>query len=565
MKEIIKNIFIILDQKEKKNIVELIFLDIVISLLDIGFLVILLYVIQFYTQQNVTRLSFFSKFLNHNSLLLIVVFFILFTAKNIFGFHVLQRQLKFVYSVASRLSGQNLMNYLDDSFSNYVSIDSSVQIRKISQQPIEFCHYVLTGFQQVVGQSFLILLTVIALLIYNPVLFLFLFLILAPAIILAGFVMKRKLNAVRKNAKSLSEKTLQHLKEALSGFIESNIYQSKTFFSNRYRKSQSQFNKVLADQLVIQNMPSRIIEIFAVMGLLLLIIIHSFTGISSISVITIGAFMAAAYKIIPGIVKILNSSGQIKAYEFTVDDLLKNKLFTSENVSEKESSFDSVEFKNVSFQFKEEPVLKHVSFFISKGDFVGLSGISGKGKTTMMNLLLGFLEPDEGRIVVNGISVEMQQRQTLWQKVSYVKQQPLLIYDSILKNITLNESVFDFQKLEEVLRVTGLKEIVSNFPEGYNKIITEDGKNLSGGQRQRIAIARALYKDADLIILDEPFSELDRYSEDCLMKYFSESASHGKMIILITHNKESLLSCNKIISLDEKRSALIGDIDSWLS
>jgi len=178
LKEIIKNIFIILDQKEKKNIVELIFLDIVISLLDIGFLVILLYVIQFYTQQNVTRLSFFSKFLNHNSLLLIVVFFILFTAKNIFGFHVLQRQLKFVYSVASRLSGQNLMNYLDDSFSNYVSIDSSVQIRKISEQPIEFCHYVLTGFQQIIGQSFLILLTVIALLIYNPLLFLFLFLIL---------------------------------------------------------------------------------------------------------------------------------------------------------------------------------------------------------------------------------------------------------------------------------------------------------------------------------------------------------------------------------------------------
>jgi ABC-type multidrug transport system fused ATPase/permease subunit len=565
LKKIIKNIFIILDRKEKKNIVELIFLDIVISLLDIGFLVILLYVIQFYTQQNATPLSFFSKFLNHNSLLLIIVFFILFTVKNIFGFHVLQRQLKFVYSVASRLSGQNLMNYLDDSFSNYVSVDSSVQIRKISQQPIEFCHYVLTGFQQIIGQSFLILLTVIALLIYNPLLFLFLFLILTPAIIIAGFVMKKKLNVVRKNAKSLSEKTLQHLKEALSGFIESNVFQSKPFFSTRYHKSQSQFNKVLADQLVIQNMPSRLIEIFAVMGLLLLIIIHSFTGSSSISVITIGAFMAAAYKIIPGIVKILNSSGQIKTYEFTIDDLLKNKPFTSESISENKSSFESFEFKNVSFQFRGEPVLKHVSFLVSKGDFVGLSGISGKGKTTMMNLLLGFLEPDEGRILVNGISVEMQQTQTLWQKVSYVKQQPLLIYDSILKNITLNESVFDFQKLEEVLRVTGLKEIVSNFPEGYNKIITENGKNLSGGQRQRIAVARALYKDADLIILDEPFSELDRCSEDGLLKYLGELSRQGKIIILITHNQESLLFCNKIISLDEKRSALIGDIDSWLS
>jgi len=563
--KIIKNIFVILDQKEKKNAIALIFLDILISLLDIGFLVILLYVIEFYTEQTSLPSSFFSKFLNQNHLLLIASFFILFTLKNIFGFHVLQRQLKFVYAVASRLSTQNLMYYLEDSFSNYVSIDSSVQIRKISQQPIEFSHYVLAGFQQIISQSVLILLTVIALLIYNPVLFFLLLLILTPAIILAGFLMKRKLSFVRKSAKSLSEKAIQYLKEALSGFIESNIFQSKTFFSNRYRNSQSQFNKVLSDQLVIQNMPSRLIEVFAVMGLLFLIIIHSFTAADSISVITIGAFMAAAYKIIPGVVKILNSSGQIKTYEFTIDDLLKNNRRNPENICEEKLAIHSVEFRNVSFRFLDEAVFKHISFSLSKGDFAGLSGISGKGKTTMMNLLLGFLEPGKGKLLINGTSSEMQQLQQFWKNISYVKQQPLLIYDSILKNITFDESVVDFQKLEEVLRVTGLKEILSSFPEGYNKVITENGKNLSGGQRQRIAIARALYKDADLVILDEPFSELDRYSEDCLLTYFSELANHGKTIILITHNKESLLFCNKIISLDEKESACFGDIDSWLS
>lgn len=564
LKRLIKNIFIILNQREKKNAIELIFLDIVISVLDIGFLVVLLYVIQFYTEQTPASSSFLSKVLHQNQLLLIVVFFILFSGKNLFGFHVLQRQLKFVYSVASRLSGENLRDYLDGTFSNYVTIDSSVHIRKISQQPIEFCHYVLTGFQQIISQSVLILLTIIALLIYNPLLFFLLFLILAPAIILAGFLMKRKLSSVRKTAKNLSEKSIQHLKEALSGFIESNLFGSKNFFSNRYRSAQSQFNNVLSDQLVIQNMPSRLIEIFAVLGLLFLIIIHSFTTASSISVITIGAFMAAAYKIIPGVVKVLNSSGQIKTYEFTIDDLLKNDQATFGNILQKRLPVHRVEFRNVSFGFSNEPVLKHVSFVASKKDFMGLSGISGKGKTTMMNLLLGFLEPDTGKVLMNG-SAEMQQRKEFWKNISYVKQQPLLIHDSILKNITLNENVFDFQKLEEVLRITGLKEMISNFPEGYNKIITENGKNLSGGQRQRIAVARALYKEADLIILDEPFSELDRYSEDCLLKYFSELANEGKIIMLITHNKESLLFCNKIISLDEKRSAFIGDTDSWFS
>ena len=475
-------------------------------------------------------------------------------------------QLKFIYQVSSRLSEKNLAGYLNGDYNNYVNIDSSVHIRRIGQQPIEFGHYVLGGFQQIVSQSVLILITIIAILIYNPVLFALLFIILALPIILIGFLMKRKINSIRKAAKDISEKTIQYLKEALTGFIESNLYNSKPFFAKRYNVSQSQFNDVLSEQLVVQNMPSRVIEIFAILGLLILILIHSFTAnTNSISIITFGAFIAAAYKIIPGIVKILNSSGQIKTYEFTIDDLVKNKQLTSKNISEKKLPLHSIEFKNVSFHFKVEPVLKQLSFFISKGDFIGLSALSGKGKTTMMNLLLGFLEPDEGRILINGIPAEMQQRQAFWKNISYVKQQPLLIYDSILKNITLNESIFDFQKLEEVLRVTGLKEIVSKFPEGYNKIITEEGKNLSGGQRQRIAIARALYKDADLIILDEPFSELDRYSEDCLIKYFSDLASRGKIIILITHNKESLLFCNKIISLDEKRSTLIGDIDSWLS
>ena len=567
MKKTIKNIFTILTGKEKSKVIQLIFLNILVSILDIGFLAMLLLVIQFYTNPASSISTYLSfNIFKKSPLLPIALFFILFSIKNYFAFRIIRMHLKFIYQVSSRLSEKNLTGYLNGDYNDYVNIDSSVHIRRISQQPIEFGHYVLGGFQQIISQSVLILITIIAILIYNPVLFALLFIILAPPIILIGFLMKKKINSIRKTAKDISEKTIQYLKEALTGFIESNLYNSKPFFAKRYKVSQSQFNNVLAEQLVVQNMPSRVIEIFAILGLLILILIHSFTAnANSISIITLGAFIAAAYKIIPGIVKILISSGQIKTYEFTIDDLVKNKSFSSKNVSEKKVPLHSIEFKNVSFQFKAEPVLKQLSFFISKGDFIGLSGISGKGKTTMMNLLLGFLEPDEGRILINGIPVEMQQRQAFWKNISYVKQQPLLIYDSILKNITFNESIFDFQKFEEVLRVTGLKEIVSKFPEGYNKVITEDGKNLSGGQRQRIAIARALYKDADLIILDETFSELDRYSEDCLIKYFSELASQGKIIILITHNKESLLFCNKIISLDEKRSTLIGYIDSWLS
>lgn len=545
--------------------IQLILLDILVSLLDIAFLATLLWIIQFYTHPT-TEMHLPNAFLHKYLVLPIIVFFILFSVKNFFGFRIFRLQLKFVYGVASRLSQKNVLNYLNSSYSDYVNIDSSVHIRRISQQPIEFCHYVLAGLQQIVSQFVLILITVVAILAYDPILFPLLLAILTPPVVFIAFLMKKKLNTIRKTAKPVSEKTIQYLKEALSGFIESNMYDSKSFFANRYHSLQSRFNDFLSEQQAVQNMPSRLIEVFAILGLLILILIHSFTAnINSISIVTIGAFMAAAYKIIPGIVKILSCTGQIKTYEFTITDLLKDNPIPPDRNIQSDSVLQSVSFKNISFSFQNKVVLNDFSFTLSKGDFMGLSGISGKGKTTLINVLLGFLEPGSGSVLMNNLYLKTRERRHFRKRISYAKQQPLLIYDSILKNITLNEKPVDFQKTEEVIRVTGLSEMITNYSEGFKKVITENGKNLSGGQRQRLIMARALYKSFDLLILDEPFSELDRDSENCLLNYLNELALAGKMILLITHNKESLSFCNKIISLDEKQSTCFGDIDTRFS
>jgi ABC-type transport system involved in cytochrome bd biosynthesis fused ATPase/permease subunit len=168
-----------------------------------------------------------------------------------------------------------------------------------------------------------------------------------------------------------------------------------------------------------------------------------------------------------------------------------------------------------------------------------------------MNLLLGFLEQDSGSILINGIPKKATERHSSWEHISYVQQQPFLINDSVLHNITLQEEDPDLDKLNNIIKVTGLCEITGGTTEGLQKKITEEGKNISGGQRQRIALARALYKNSDLIILDEPFNELDQKSENCILTHLKELAQSGKMILLITHDKESLSYCSKIVSLDE--------------
>ena len=134
---------------------------------------------------------------------------------------------------------------------------------------------------------------------------------------------------------------------------------------------------------------------------------------------------------------------------------------------------------------------------------------------------------------------------------TYVRQQTFLIHDTLLRNITLEESGHDRERLEWVMRLSGLDTLVNTWPDGIQTEIMENGRNISGGQQQRISIARALYKNADVILLDEPFNELDRESSVNIMKNLKEIANGGKIIVLITHEKELLNHCNKIVSLDE--------------
>ena len=527
-------------------------LDLVIGILDIAFLGFLLLIINFYTaQEKSVRTPYLSQFFtDKNSLLLIGLFFLLYAIKNWLGYIITRHQNFFFYDVASRLSKRNMWQYLKDSYSKFVHIDSSVYIRKISQQPIEFSNYILTNIQQIVSQGILILFTVIGILFYHPTLFLSLFILLLPPVTLLGYFIKRKLKDVRSGSKLTSQLTLQYLKESLSGYIESNVYIRNDFFADRYFYQQKQLNDNIATMQTLQGLPSRLIEVFAVLGFFILVAINKYTGSShGIGLLDIGVFMAASYKIIPGIVKILNSSGQIKTYEFTLNDL-SSDINDDKQTEVSATHIHSVKFKEVSFKYRYQQVLNNLCFEIAPGNFVGISGPSGKGKTTIINLLLGFMEPDSGSIYINHRPSTMDERQNNWSRISYVKQQSFFINDTILKNIVLSNDDYNPDQLAYALSFCGISSMLDQYPEGIDKLITENGKNISGGQRQRLMLARAIYHDFDLLILDEPFSEMDEASEKMLLNKLAALAKQGKMIIMITHNKASLSFYNKIVSLD---------------
>lgn len=550
MQKFIQNIRSILVTEERKKFLSLIMSDILISILDIAFLALLLFVIHFYTQPESSPAAAFlpSWLLKQDSLVLITLFFVMFGIKNFTGFLIHRAQSRFIARVATRLSRAKLQEYLSGRYEDYVNIDSAVHIRRISHQPIDFSQHVLGGIQQIITQSVLIILTIVIMISFNARVFFFLFLILLPPVVVVFYVIKTKLRSVKKNSQISIEKSWQHLHEALSGFVESNIYHKNDFFLQRYVKHQQSFNQYVSDLLIIQGIPSRMIEIFALLGLFFLIAINQWTGDpGSSAVVTVGAFIAAAYKIIPGIVKILNTSGQISNYAYTVTDLQPSG--NTRNTVGPYSVIDRINFENVTFSYNGNILLNNVNIVMEAGDFVGISGPSGAGKTTLLNLLLGFLKPRAGSISFNTKQVSPAEIHSFWKHISYVRQQPFLIHDSILRNIIL-DNPYDENRLQDVIRYSGLEQLLSSFPEGYEKLIMENGKNISGGQRQRIAIARALYKESRVMILDEPFNELDEATELFFLEHFAQLAKDGKIVILITHNTESFRHCNKLVTLE---------------
>jgi ABC-type multidrug transport system fused ATPase/permease subunit len=552
LKYFIQSVLSILDHKEKLRFGLNILLDLLIGLLDVVFLGLLLIIINFYSINQFPVTHFLQQSLfDKNSLMLIILFLCLYGIKNWLGYHIIKSQNSFFYDIASRLSRQNILDYLKDDYFKFVHIDSSVYTRKISQQPIEFSNYILTNIQQITSQSILIFFTTVGILFYHPSLFISLFILLMPPIILSGYYIKRRLADVRTNSKLTSQLTLQYLKESLSGYIESNVYEKNIFFTDRYYRYQKQLNEYIATQQTLQGLPSRLIEVFAVLGFLILIAINKyFSGNHGVGLLDIGVFMAASYKIIPGVVKILNSVGQIKTYEFTLDDLQRDEEIT-DDTDIPTLGINSIQFDKIGFSYRHNQILNDFSFCLFPGDFIGITGPSGLGKTTIVNLLLGFLEQDNGSISINNVETNSSDRQLFWNRVSYCKQQPFFINDSILKNITFTEAAYDSSRLENALSFCGVDNILGQYPEGIDKLITENGKNISGGQKQRLMLARALYHHFDLLILDEPFSELDEVAEKMLLGKLKVLAQKGKMIIMITHNKSSLSFCNKLISLND--------------
>ncbi len=544
----------------------LMLLDGCIQLADLAAMAVLVWITGLYTQSTppALRLSFLPGFSPGNETVLpLVLLLLFFGVKNGSAFLVYRWQYRFVYAVATRLSAANLRLFFSDSyFPDYVTEDTAVATRRISQQPVEFAHYILAGVQQLVVQGVLTGLTLTALLLFNARLCGVLLLALLPPVVLVSRAMRLKTKQLRSGIAIASEKTIQHLREALTGYVEALTYGKRSFFTNRYVVQQERLNRSLSDLQGLQGLPQRLMEVFVVIGLLVIIIFGRTENGQTF--LAIGAFITAAYKVMPGMIRMLSSLTNLRVYDPVIQAM---PVYAPEPARQETIpvAISSIRLQEVSFHYGNAVGIRNCSALLCRGELTVIYAPSGSGKSTLLHLLLGFLKPGSGTIFVNEVPANCEQLRKHHDQVAYVKQQSFLLHDTLLRNIILDDGDPDESLLRQVMTLTGLDELTAGMTDGYHMLIGEQGKNISGGQVQRIMLARALYKNTPVLMLDEPFSELDESSELTLLDILQRLKGTGKMIILVSHNPNCLAIGDKVIRLDENQTTCNIDSDTGVS
>lgn len=277
----------------------------------------------------------------------------------------------------------------------------------------------------------------------------------------------------------------------------------------------------------------------------------------------LGAYAYAAFRIMPGLNRIINHAANFKSSIPFIErfgneyDRLKNQV-SYEDRTDFEFK-EKIELTHLAFKFKDSqsPVLENVNLVINKGDFIGIVGETGSGKSTLLNIILGLFHPSTGEALIDS-KYPLNCRQ--WhQRIGYVPQSIYLIDGSIEENIAFGLAIdgINQERLEVVIKQAQLTELVSRLDNGVKTRVGEFGSALSGGERQRIAIARALYKNPDVLIFDEATSALDKDTELRIIETINDLSAE-KTIIMIAHRLESLRNCSRIIRVKNNNIEEVG-------
>lgn len=456
------------------------------------------------------------------------------------------------YSIGKRL----IESYLHQPYSWFLNKHSANLGKNILSEVENVVNKGINSILVLVSQSVVVLFIVIILMITDIFLALTLFFILGTMYVIISIITKNKVKNLGKVSFKANEDRYTVIAEAFGASKEVKVGNLEKAFISKFNTPSFTYATSQATLSILMQMPRFILEGIGFGGMLIVTLyLMSFSDNfgSTVPIITLYAF--AAYRLMPAIQQIFVAFGSLRYVQPAIDavssDLenLKNtvKYFDKTN---KILLNQSIVLNNIKYYYPNtsKPVLKNINIEILSNNTVGIIGPTGSGKTTVVDLVLGLLEPNEGSLTVDDQLIDNHNRSQWQNSIGYIPQHIYLADDTIYNNIAfgLEYEKIDKQAVELAAKSANLHDFICNeLTLGYNTKIGERGVRLSGGQRQRIGIARALYHNPQVLIMDEATSALDNFTEQLVMDALN-NLGKNKTIIIIAHRLNTLRECDKI-------------------
>jgi ATP-binding cassette, subfamily B, bacterial PglK len=495
----------------------------------------------------------------HYILILFTTFYIL---KNAYLFLLVKILAKYSFSIKADINNRLMKCYVNAPYDFHLGVNSAQLIRNVTIETTQLVGNALNPLLTFTTEVMIIISLAIFLVFIEPVGTTVAILMLIFSSYIFQRLIRNRLIILGRLRQKADGFLIQTAQEALGGLKDVRVNSSEDYFFDRFAAHNSQSASSSEKQFAWVQSPRMYLEAVAIITLAAILFLLQTDNQQSVETVTkMGVFGLAAFRLLPSANRVLSAMNSLRFSTPVVEKVIEQLNIISnieKNNNNEKVSYSRIEFvnqidiENVSYAYPEQKsnTLNDVSFSFTKGECIGVIGKSGSGKTTLVDIILGLLSPSHGTVCVDGVNINKALND--WRGiVGYVPQDVFLLDDNVQKNIAfgINDKDIDQERLEQVLKDCELYDFVMSLPSALNTQLGERGIRLSGGQKQRLGIARALYKNASILILDEATSALDSTTEKSIVDAINLLKGETTSLV-IAHRLSTLANCDRIIELD---------------
>lgn len=492
-----------------------------------------------------------------------VCIIVIYIVKNVYLIVEKSYIYRFSYNMQMKLSTRLLDTYMKEPYTFHLNKNIATLQRSLQEDTSKFMQVILYSLELVAELAVCFVMMVYLLTVSKSItiIVLGLLVVCVGAFLLFTKKYSRKLG---QDNQGYQGKIFQWMNQALGGIKEIKILERETFFTDEYYKYYAKYARGLRIARTISIIPKYVVEAVAISGLLVAIIVKLLFGEADMVyfVPQLTVFAVAAFRLMPSVGRInehaTNTLYALPSVDLVYHDLTEIADYVAKQDHEVKEDWNlqkGIEVQHVTYYYPDtdEPVIDDASLFIEKGKTVAFIGASGAGKTTMVDVILGLLTPQKGKVCADQINVH-EKPKTFHAQIGYIPQVIYLSDDTIRNNIAfgVKEKDIDEQAVRRAMEKAQLTEFIDSLPYGLDTIVGDRGVRLSGGQRQRIGIARALYHDPEILVLDEATSALDNDTEAAVMEAI-EHLQGMKTMIIIAHRLTTIRNVDVIYEVADGR------------